>query len=218
MGLLPGPTPFWGSPIQGEALSQPGPERASPAHAMSAWLVAWLQAVPQGVITLDSAQARYGLSDLLPHRIHMTVPRTTSRRRPEPQLHTKRLAQDDVTHYEGLPITTVLRTLVDVTAAGLAGEQVRQANQEALRRGLVARESFSAAYCLSWGADQTTCRRGTTRGDTEITYDSQTRSPPGYLGSRQVLRTAAAPPCARLIHRSTAAHSSAWIEYRIVED
>jgi hypothetical protein len=103
---------------------------------------AWLATDPQGVISLDSALARYGLSDLLPHRIHMTVPRTASRRHPELQLHTKRLVQDDVTHYEGLPVTTVLRTLIDVTAAELADEQVRQANQEALRRGLVARESL----------------------------------------------------------------------------
>ena len=104
--------------------------------------VAWLQAGPHGVISHDSALALYGLSDLLPHRIHVTVPRTASRRRPELQLHTKGLEPDDVTRYEGLPVTTVLRTLADVTAAGLADEQVRQAIQEALRRGLVARESL----------------------------------------------------------------------------
>jgi predicted transcriptional regulator of viral defense system len=103
---------------------------------------AWLQAGPHAVISHDSALALYDLSDLLPHRIHVTVPRTASRRRPELQLHTKRLEPEDVTRYEGLPLTTVLRTLVDVTAAGLADEQVRQAIQEALRRGLVARESL----------------------------------------------------------------------------
>ena len=104
--------------------------------------VAWLQAGAHAVISHDSALALYGLSDLLPHRIHVTVPRTSSRRRPELQLHTKRLEPEDVTRYEGLPVTTVPRTLVDVTAAGLADEQVRQAIQEALRRGLVARESL----------------------------------------------------------------------------
>jgi predicted transcriptional regulator of viral defense system len=104
--------------------------------------VAWLQAGPQAVISHDSALALYGLSDLLPHRIHVTLPRSASRRRTELQLHTKRLEPEDVTRYEGLPVTTVLRTLVDVAAAGLADEQVRQAIQEALRRGLVARESF----------------------------------------------------------------------------
>ena len=104
--------------------------------------VAWLQAGLHAVISHDSALALYGLSDLLPHRIHVTVPRTASRRRPGLQLHTKWLEPEDVTRYEGLPVTTVLRTLVDVTAAGLADEQVRQAIQEALRRGLVARESL----------------------------------------------------------------------------
>jgi predicted transcriptional regulator of viral defense system len=104
--------------------------------------VAWLSAGPHAVISHDSALALYGLSDLLPHGIHVTVPRTASRRRPELRLHTKHLEPDDVTRYEGLPVTTVLRTLIDVTAAGLADEQVRQAIQEALRRGLVTREGL----------------------------------------------------------------------------
>jgi hypothetical protein len=47
-----------------------------------------------------------------------------------------------MTCYEGLPVTTVLRTLADVTSAGLADEQVQQAIREALRRGLVTRESL----------------------------------------------------------------------------
>ena len=47
-----------------------------------------------------------------------------------------------MTRYEGLPVTTVQRTLADVTAAGLADEQVQQAIQEALRRGLVTRDSL----------------------------------------------------------------------------
>ena len=104
--------------------------------------MAWLQAGPHAVISHDSALALYGLSDLLPHRIHVTLPRSASRRRPGLQLHTKHLEPEDVTRYEGLPVTTVLRTLVDATAAGLADEQVRQAIQEALHRGLVTRESL----------------------------------------------------------------------------
>jgi hypothetical protein len=52
------------------------------------------------------------------------------------------LEPEDVTRYEGLPVTTVMRTLVDVATAGLADEQVRQAIREALRRGLVTRESL----------------------------------------------------------------------------
>ena len=47
-----------------------------------------------------------------------------------------------MTRYERLPVTTALRTLVDIAAAGLAAEQIRQATWEALRRGLMTRESL----------------------------------------------------------------------------
>jgi predicted transcriptional regulator of viral defense system len=104
--------------------------------------VASLQAGPEAVISHDSALALYGLSDLLPDQVHVTIPRTASRRRPRLRLHTNRLEPEDVTRYEGLPVTTVMRTLVDVATAGLADEQVRQAIREALRRGLVTRESL----------------------------------------------------------------------------
>jgi predicted transcriptional regulator of viral defense system len=113
-----------------------------PAFAHEDLYVAWLQAGLHSVISHDSALALYDLSDLLPDQIHVTVPRTASRRRQKLRLHTKRLEPEDVTRYEGLPVTTVLRTLVDVTASSLADEQVRQAIQDALRRGLVARESL----------------------------------------------------------------------------
>jgi predicted transcriptional regulator of viral defense system len=104
--------------------------------------VASLQAGPEAVISHDSALALYDLSDLLPDQIHVTIPRTASRRRPGLRLHTNQLESQDVTRYDGLPVTTVLRTLVDVATAGLADEQVRQAIREALRRGLVSRESL----------------------------------------------------------------------------
>jgi len=113
-----------------------------PASPHEDLYVAWLQAGPKAVISHDSALALYDLSDLLPDQIHVTVPRTTSRRRPGLRLHTKRLEPADATRYEGLPVTTVLRTLIDVAAAGLADEQVQQAIREALRRGLITRESL----------------------------------------------------------------------------
>jgi predicted transcriptional regulator of viral defense system len=113
-----------------------------PASSHEDLYVAWLHAGLDAVISHDSSLALYDLSDLLPDQIHVTVPRTASRRRRGLRLHTKHLAQEDVTHYEGLPVTTVLRTLVDVASAGLADEQVQQAIREALRRGQVTRESL----------------------------------------------------------------------------
>lgn len=115
-----------------------------PASSHEDLHVAWLEAGSEAVISHDSALALYGLSDLLPAHVHLTVPRTASRRRPAIRLHTKRLSPQEDTRYEGLPVTTIQRTLVDVTAAGLADEQVRLVIRQAVRRGLVTREALLA--------------------------------------------------------------------------
>lgn len=98
--------------------------------------VAWLRTGPDSVISHESALALYDLSDVLPSEIHVIVPRTSSRRRPDIRQHTHRLDAGEVTTREGLPVTTVPRTLADVAASGLAEEQVRLAIREAIERGL----------------------------------------------------------------------------------
>ena len=106
--------------------------------------VAWLRAGENAVISHDSALALYDLSDLLPSEIHLTVPRTASRRHPGLRLHTNRLEPGDVTTYAGLPVTTVARTISDLAASGLSEEVIWQAVQEALRRGLTTQEQLHA--------------------------------------------------------------------------
>lgn len=98
--------------------------------------VAWLRTGPDSVISHESALALYDLSDVLPSEIHVIVPRTSSRRRSDIRQHTHRLDAGEVTTREGLPVTTVPRTLADVAASGLAEEQVRLAIREAIERGL----------------------------------------------------------------------------------
>lgn len=104
--------------------------------------IAWLQTGKESVISHDSALAVYGLSDVLPGEIHVTVPRTASRRRRDIRLHTKRLTAAEITRRAGLPITTVPRTIADVIASGLGEEQVRQAIREAIERGLVTEKTL----------------------------------------------------------------------------
>jgi len=106
--------------------------------------VAWLQTGKDAVISHDSALAVYGLSDVLPSEIHVTVPRTASRRRPHLRLHTKHLSAKEITQHTGLPITTVPRTLADVIASGLGEEQVQQAIREAIARGLVTQKTLQS--------------------------------------------------------------------------
>ena len=110
-----------------------------PATPYEDLFVAWLAAGPDAVISHDSALALYDLSDALPARIHVTVPRSASRRRPGLALHTNQLDPEEVTTVEGLPVTTVSRTIADVASSGLAEEQVIQAAQQAVERGMVSK-------------------------------------------------------------------------------
>jgi len=106
--------------------------------------IAWLETGPDSVISHDSALLLYDLSDALPAEIHVTVPRTASRRRHGLRLHTNRIGPGDITHYEGLPVTTVPRTIADVSLTGLSDELVEQAAREAVLRALATPEGLLA--------------------------------------------------------------------------
>lgn len=99
--------------------------------------VAWLATRGKGVISHESALALYGLSDLLPAEIHLTVPRTASRRISGVRLHTCRLSPHEVTHREGLSVTTLPRTLHDLLHLGVSETIVAQAIEQALEQGLL---------------------------------------------------------------------------------
>jgi len=107
-----------------------------PASAHEDIIVTWLITGPNSTISHESALAFYELSDVLPAEIHVIVPRTASRRRPNIRQHTSQLAPDEITKRGGLQVTTVSRTIADV--------QVHQAIQEALQRGLVSQEELLA--------------------------------------------------------------------------
>jgi predicted transcriptional regulator of viral defense system len=113
-----------------------------PASAHEDLFVAWLATGPHSTISHESALAFYELSDVLPAEVHVIVPRTASRRRVSIRQHTNHLAPDEVTRRGGLQVTTVARTIADVASHGLAEDQVRQAIQEALQRGLVSQEDL----------------------------------------------------------------------------
>ena len=113
-----------------------------PASAHEDLIVAWLVTGPNSTISHESALAFYELSDMLPAEVHVIVPRTASRRRVNIRQHTNQLAPDEVTRRGGLQITTMARTIADVASHGLAEEQVHQAIQEALQRGLVSQEDL----------------------------------------------------------------------------
>ena len=113
-----------------------------PGSPIEDMFIAWLRAGPSAVISHESALVVYDLSDILPNEIHIIVHRNASRRRKGIRQHTNRLQANEITMRQGLPITTVERTLTDLIATGTAEEQIRLAIQEALQRGLTDREKL----------------------------------------------------------------------------
>jgi hypothetical protein len=85
-------------------------------------------------------------------REHITIPRPERRpHRPRLQLHTARLPEDDVVVLEGVPVTTVARTLVDLCRSWPRLDAVC-AVEDALRRELVVRDDLDLS---SWRLTRT---------------------------------------------------------------
>ena len=88
-----------------------------PETAHADLMVAWLGAGEKAVVSHENALLLYGLTDLLPAGICLTVPRTVSRRLAGVRLHTARLNNEEITFRHGLPVTCCLRVCVSVAPA-----------------------------------------------------------------------------------------------------
>ncbi len=91
-----------------------------------------------GVISHESALTVRGLSDVNPSAIHITVPKHFRVRRGTPAhlvVHHAQLPDDEVTVFEGIPTTTVRRTIEDCHRAHLGPALLRQALNDAAREG-----------------------------------------------------------------------------------
>ena len=80
----------------------------------------------------------------MPGEVHVTIPRSGSRRRPGVRIHTASVPESAITLREGICVTTVARTIADLAYAGLSEDRLRQAAQEAIAPGLVDRETLAA--------------------------------------------------------------------------
>lgn len=81
------------------------------------WMAAVLAAGPGACLSHRSAAALWGLVEERGRTIHMTVPHATTRRRPPLQIHTGgMLRTEDMTACDGIPCTSVHRTLLDLAA------------------------------------------------------------------------------------------------------
>src|SRR3984885_10248012 len=104
------------------------------------------QEVPEGTYSHDTALSLHELSDIMPSKLHMTVPREFRRNSRIPEilvLHPAHLDATDVQEMFGVHVTRPRRTIVDLLQSGhLDRTQLKRAVDEAIRRGLIGRREI----------------------------------------------------------------------------
>lgn len=88
----------------------------------------------------ETALLVYGISDANPASIHLTVPSAARLRRECPKaivVHRADLEPNEITTMEGLPLTTISRTIADLLKSGGRIDLARQAIIDARKEGFV---------------------------------------------------------------------------------
>jgi len=102
----------------------------------------------QGVFSHQTALSLYDLSDVMPAKLHMTVPKSFRRNSEIPAwliLHFADLPQSDIGAAHGVRVTKPMRTILDLLAGERYACDLRQAVREGLRRGLIRRSEIAEA-------------------------------------------------------------------------
>lgn len=103
---------------------------------------------PQGVFSHYTALRIFDLSDTMPSKIHMIVPKNFRRRAFIPkilELHKEELSSDEIKIKRGFRVTTPLRTFYDLVHSNLEladSELLHQAIREALQAGLISKSEL----------------------------------------------------------------------------
>lgn len=100
-----------------------------------------LQDIPQGIYSHQTALDLYDLCDIMPSRLHMTVPKNFRRRIAIPKIlkiYKRDILDIDIKYYLGVKVISPLRTLIDVIEEeSLSHDLIQQAISNALNRGLI---------------------------------------------------------------------------------
>ncbi|MFK0247480.1 type IV toxin-antitoxin system AbiEi family antitoxin domain-containing protein [Amycolatopsis azurea] len=107
-----------------------------------------------GVISHESAARLHGLGELVDDRIVLTTPRRRTSRDRDVRFRIAGLIEDDVTTIDGLPVTTALRTILDLLDQRTDGSHVATIIQEAVEASLVRLDVLAeriGPYALRYG-------------------------------------------------------------------
>jgi predicted nucleotidyltransferase/predicted transcriptional regulator of viral defense system len=104
----------------------------------------WLWTRKKGVLSHDSAAAVYDLGDILPSRVHITVPADFRKKAPKGvTLHKSKLMVSDFDMRDGFLVTKPLRTIVDLTLAHMDPERLSAIINDAIQKGMVEKREVS---------------------------------------------------------------------------
>jgi predicted transcriptional regulator of viral defense system len=119
------------------------PPEVVPVTPLDQYMEATLWPNERGVLSHETALAAYGLSDVNPSTLHVTVPRGYRVRRKDVpsvyRFHNADLADADVTQLEGIPIATPQRAIRDAYEADVGPALIAQAIDDGQRVGLLSR-------------------------------------------------------------------------------
>lgn len=135
-------------------------------HVMAAWLPL---SSAGAVVSHASALELYGISDIIPSFVHVSVPRAKRglRSRAGVRAHTLEapLKASEVRQVAGVQVTSPERTLIDALEDGIQPEQVELGIRQALDRGLTTprrlRESAAKRSARIRAAIEDAVERGT---------------------------------------------------------
>jgi len=112
-------------------------------EVMAAWLAAGAH---RAVVSHQSASEIYGLGDLIPDCIHLTVPRSV---RNLPRIdgvcfHTSSVAlrPQDILTRNGMRLTSPARTILDLTQAGVAPDHIASIVREGMAKGILSSDAL----------------------------------------------------------------------------
>lgn len=127
-----------------------------PAGEHEDLVAVWLWTDRTGVFSHETALALHDLSDVMPGKVHVTLPEAWRKRRLRvPKgllLHFADVAKADRAWVGSVPVTAPTRTLRDCAIDGVSPETMRKAIRDAVSRGLVARSELAALRRAAPGA------------------------------------------------------------------
>lgn len=113
---------------------------ASPFEDLIRWFL-WSRNrddIPQAVISHETALSVHELSDIMPGKIHLTVPPNFRKKPPIGCILHKNIIQpESIEQREGFRITTPLKTIIDVAEEGISNDYLEQALRDAFNKGIL---------------------------------------------------------------------------------